>query len=98
MNLKKYSILTEKNQKNIHWSDIRDGVPGKVVGLASSLRASIEQAYNSYKEEQARKQKEAQSRQTPAQSQSQTAVSSVKPSRQKESKGEGKSIGIKFHR
>lgn len=98
MNLKKYSILTEKNQKNIHWSDIREGVPGKVVGLASSLRASIEQAYNSYKEEQARKQKEAQSRQTPAQRQSQTAVPSVKPSRQKESKGEGKSIGIKFHR
>ena len=98
MNLKKYSILTEKNQENIHWSDIREGVPGKVVGLASSLRASIEQAYNSYKEEQARKQKEAQSRQTPAQSQSQTAVPSVKPSRQKESKGERKSIGIKFHR
>ena len=96
MNLKKYSILTEKNRENIRWSDIRDGVPGKVVGLASNLRTSIEQAYNSYREEQALKQKEAQSRQTPAPSQ--TTVTSVKPSHQEESQGEGKSTGIKFRR
>ena len=101
MDFKKYSILTEKNQERIRWSDLREGVPGKVVGLASNLRASVEQAYNSYREEQARKQKEAQEtamRQTTAQSQSQTAAPSVKPFRQDESQGESKSTGIKFHR
>jgi len=101
LDLKKYSILTEKNRENIRWSDLREGVPGKVVGLARDVQTSVEQAYNADKEERARKQKEAHDptgRQSTAQGQSQTQAPSVKPSRQEESQGESKSTGIKYHR
>lgn len=101
LDLKKYSILTEKNRENIRWSDLREGVPGKVVGLARDVQTSVEQAYNADKEERARKQKEAHEptgRQSTAQGQSQTQAPSVKPSRQEESQGESKSTGIKYHR
>lgn len=99
LNLKKYSILTEKNLENIRWSDLREGIPGKVVGLATNLRASIEQAYDLARKEQARKQKEAPEtakRQTPTQSTDQTTTRSFKPSRQEESQGQGKSTGTKM--
>lgn len=101
LNLKKYSITAEKGREKLWWSDLREGIPGKVVGLARNMQASVEQAYNASQEEQARKQKEAQEaakRPSTAQGQSQTQAPSVKPSRQEESQGESKSTGIKFHR
>ena len=101
MNLKKYSILADENHEKILWSDLRGGVSGTVVGLARNVQASIEQAYSTFQEEKARKQKEAQEaarRQTPAQDQSQTQAPSAKPSRREESQGESQSKGIKFGR
>lgn len=101
MNLKKYSILADENHEKILWSDLRGGVSGTVVGLARNVQASIEQAYSTFQEEKARKQKEtpeAVRRQTPAQDQSQTQAPSAKPSRREESQGESQSKGIKFGR
>ena len=101
MNLRKYSILADKNHENIRWSDLRGGVSGTVVGLAHNVQATIEQTYSAFQEEQARKKKEAQEaarRQAPAQNQSQKQAPSAKPSRQEESKGESQSTGIKIGR
>lgn len=97
LDLKKYSILTEKNREKIRWPDLRGGISGKVVGLASDLRQAIEDSYNTFRQEQERKQKEAQ-RQVPVQNHGRMQAPSAKPSRQEEFQGENQSKRIKKRR
>lgn len=100
LNLKKLSIIPDKDREIITWSDIRDLNQGSVVGLARSIRASVEQAYNAYQEKKACKPKEAQEasarQQTHVPDHRQTQNSSVKLSRQGAPSDESKLTGIKF--
>ena len=93
LNLKEYSIVTDKGRKEIQWHDLLDGAYGKVVGMAQRIKDDIEKAYNE-NGERVRKQKETPTpapRPTPTQSSGQTPVPPVKPSRQEEPKVESES-------
>ena len=90
LNFKIHSIITEKGRERIRFSDLLDGVPGKVVGLAVDVQESIEQAYYTYMDKAAE-------RQTPTQSHGQTQDPSFKHDSPKESHGESESTGITFH-
>ena len=102
MELKKYPIIAEEGRKDIWWSDLRDGLPGKLVGLAREVQTSIEDAYKE-KMEKLRKQKEKPApapRQTPAQDYGQTTAPPMRPSIQAKPKPkeEKNTTGVKHSR
>lgn len=100
LDFKKYSILKEKGYDIIRWIDLREGVPGRVVGLASELRMSVEQAYNASNVDQVRKQTEKQETTNRlSREQNQGQLSTAQSSRQDGFSRIGQNNkGIKFHK
>lgn len=93
--MKRYTITSDGQRKELRMGDLMDANPGKTVGLACAVQASVRESYLKAREKKAAE--EAEKKPNLFQDQQSVRASTPTLSRSGENQSESSSKGIKYH-